>query len=158
MMIGADNQAGRERMKKQKRRRQVAALPYWIDPHGELKLLLVTSRDTGRWVLPKGWPMKGRRLYEAAKIEAFEEAGIDGKIGKKAVGEYDYDKDGEVPCRVRVYPLSVAGLRDEWPEMDERQRQWHCPGVAADLVDERDLKALLRSTPAILDLSVDRRT
>ncbi|WAP68032.1 NUDIX hydrolase [Jiella pelagia] len=144
-------------MKKQKRRQQVAALPYWTNPDGKLQLLLITSRDTGRWVLPKGWPMKGRRPHEAARIEAFEEAGIDGKISKKAVGEYRYDKDGEVPCRVRVYPLSVAALRDEWPEMDQRRREWHCPAKAAELVDERDLKALLRSTPAILDLSGDRK-
>ncbi len=140
-----------------KRKRQVAALPYDIDAHGKLKLLLVTSRDTGRWVLPKGWPMKGRRPHEAARIEAFEEAGIDGKVSKKAVGKYDYDKDGEIPCRVQVYPLRVAALRDEWPEMDQRRREWHCPGEAAELVDERDLKALLRSTPAILDLSSGRK-
>tara|TARA_R110002020_G_scaffold176118_1_gene368201 strand:+ start:138 stop:575 length:438 start_codon:yes stop_codon:yes gene_type:complete len=140
-------------MKKEKRKRQVAALPYRINPRGEVKLLLVTSRDTGRWVLPKGWPMKGRRPHEAARIEAFEEAGIDGKVSKKAVGRYDYDKDGEIPCRVRVYPLCVATLRDEWPEMDQRRREWHCPAEAAELVEERDLKALLRSFSAILELS-----
>ncbi|NDW07162.1 NUDIX hydrolase [Jiella pacifica] len=144
-------------MKKRKHRQQVAALPYWTNPDGKLELLLITSRDTGRWVLPKGWPMKGRRPHEAARIEAFEEAGIDGKIGKKAVGEYHYDKDGELPCRVRVYPLSVAALREEWPEMAQRRREWHCPAKAAELVDERDLKALLRSTPAILDLSSGRK-
>lgn len=140
-------------MKKPKRRQQVAALPYRIDRHGKLELLLVTSRDTGRWVLPKGWPMKGRSRHKAAQIEAFEETGVDGQVSKEAVGEYDYDKDGEVPCRVRVYPLSVSGLRDDWPEKDQRQREWHCPVQAAELVDEHDLKALLRSIPDILDLS-----
>ncbi|MCE7026918.1 NUDIX hydrolase [Jiella sp. CBK1P-4] len=136
-----------------KRKQQVAALPYRIDPHGKLKLLLVTSRDTGRWVLPKGWPMKGRRPHEAARIEAFEEAGIDGKVSKKAVGKYDYHKDGEIPCRVQVYPLRVAALRDEWPEMGQRRREWHGPAEAADLVEERDLKALLRSFSAVFELS-----
>ncbi|NDW07624.1 NUDIX hydrolase [Jiella pacifica] len=95
-------------MKKQKRRQQVAALPYWIDPDGKLKLLLVTSRDTGRWVLPKGWPMKGRRPHKAAQIEAFEEAGIDGKSRKRAIGTYDYDKDGQIPCRVQVRRIRAA--------------------------------------------------
>lgn len=142
-------------MKKPKRRQQVAALPYRIDPRGELELLLITSRDTGRWVLPKGWPMKGRSRHKAAQIEAFEEAGIDGKAQKRAIGRYDYDKDGEIPCRVQIYLMPVSKLHDEWPEKDQRQRAWHCPAKAAELVDERDLKTLLRLVPTILALSRD---
>ena len=132
-------------MKKQKPRQQVAALPYRTDSLGNLEILLVTSRETGRWVLPKGWPMKGRNLHKAAQIEAFEEAGVVGKTGKRALGTYSYDKDGVVPCRVSVYPLPVEALEGEWPEKDQRQREWHSPTEASECVDESDLKALLRS-------------
>ena len=131
-------------MKKSKPRQQVAALPYRIDPEGNLEILLVTSRDTGRWVLPKGWPMKGRNLRKAAEIEAFEEAGVVGKTGKRALGSYTYDKDGAIPCRVCVYPLPVQALEGEWPEKHQRQREWHSPSEASNCVDESDLKALLR--------------
>lgn len=140
-------------MKKQKPRQQVAALPYRVDPEGNFEILLVTSRDTGRWVLPKGWPMKGRHLRKAAQIEAFEEAGVVGKTGKQALGTYTYDKDGVVPCRVSVYPLPVEALRGEWPEKDQRQREWHSPSDASDCVDERDLKLLLRSAQEKLGLA-----
>ena len=114
--------------------------------------MLVTSRDTGRWVLPKGWPMKGRQLRKAAQIEAFEEAGVVGKTGKSSLGSYTYEKDGQVPCRVSVYPLPVESLRGEWPEMDQRQREWHSPAQASDCVDESDLKTLLRSAREVLGL------
>ncbi len=140
-------------MKKRKPRQQVAALPYRIDLEGQLEILLVTSRDTGRWVLPKGWPMKGRHLRKAAQIEAFEEAGVVGKTAKRVFGTYTYDKDGVVPCRVSVYPLPVEALQVEWPEKDQRQREWHSPTEASECVDESDLKALLRSAQEKLGLA-----
>ena len=142
-------------MKKQRPRRQVAALPYRIDPAGKLEILLVTSRDTGRWVLPKGWPMKGRRMRQAAQIEAFEEAGVVGKTGKSALGTYTYDKDGEIACRVSVFPLPVQALECEWPERHQRQREWHSPTDASECVDESDLKALLLSARDVLGLPSD---
>ena len=142
-------------MKKQRPRRQVAALPYRIDPAGKLEILLVTSRDTGRWVLPKGWPMKGRRMRQAAQIEAFEEAGVVGKTGKSALGTYTYDKDGEIACKVSVFPLPVETLEGEWPEKDQRRREWHSPNAACDCVDEIGLKALLRSAGETLGRSTD---
>ncbi|HEX2018774.1 MAG TPA: NUDIX hydrolase, partial [Aurantimonas sp.] len=78
-------------MTKIKRRKQFAALPFRTDADG-VEVLLVTSRDTGRWVIPKGWPMKNRRPHRAAAIEAFEEAGVVGKASKVPMGTYDYDK------------------------------------------------------------------
>ncbi|RFC65428.1 NUDIX domain-containing protein [Fulvimarina endophytica] len=138
-----------------KRRRQTAALPYRIKPGGELQVLLLTSRDTGRWVLPKGWPMPGKQLRRAAEIEAYEEGGVVGRTVKKPIGTYDYDKiDGrkKMPCRVHVFPMPVDDLLDEWPEQDERRREWFAAKDAAKKVDEKELRSLLARLKSTLDL------
>src|SRR5918997_3375895 len=117
-------------LKKDRRvnRQQVAALPLSQNEAGEVQVLLVTSRDTGRWVLPKGWPMKGKKPHRAAEREAYEEAGLVGRMRKVPLGTYSYEKrlrTGEaVPCEVTVFPLNVEDHRDEWPEMHERERRW----------------------------------
>lgn len=134
-------------MPKTKRRKQFAALPFQAVAEG-VEVLLVTSRDTGRWVIPKGWPMKNRRPHRAAAIEAYEEAGVVGKADKTALGTYDYDKGtetGAIPCRVTVFPLKVAQLLDEWPESAERRRAWHPVEQASELVEEPELQAILRA-------------
>lgn len=124
---------------------QYAALPFRRKP--ALAILLITSRETRRWVIPKGWPMKGRKPYAAAAQEAFEEAGVTGQIAKSPFGAYPYIKwlkNGvAVPCRVRVFPLEVRGERDAWPEMAERERRWFTPEEAVEAVDEAELAALI---------------
>ena len=115
---------------------------------GGLRVLLVTSRETRRWVIPRGNPMRGRKPHRAAAIEAFEEAGVVGRIRSKAVGSFIYDKikpKGAQPCSVKVFPLKVRKIRDDWPEARERERRWFSPEDAADLVREPELAALLRS-------------
>ncbi|MBO0906058.1 NUDIX hydrolase [Jiella sonneratiae] len=137
---------------KTKRRQQFGALPFRKNRE-TVDVLLVTSRDTGRWVIPKGWPMRGKRPHRAAGIEAFEEAGVVGKPGKKPIGQYDYDKrvpGGAVPCRVVVFPLPVDELTEEWPEMEQRHREWHAADRAADLVAEPELQELLRTIQTLL--------
>ena len=134
-------------MPKTKRRRQFAALPFRTSPDG-VQVLLVTSRDTGRWVIPKGWPMKNRRPHRAAAIEAYEEAGVVGKADKSALGTYDYEKRteaGDIPCRVTVFPLPVVRLEDEWPEKAQRRRAWYRLEEASGLVEEPELQAILRA-------------
>ena len=128
-----------------KRAVQYAALPFRV---GEgVEILLVTSRGTGRWVLPKGWPMKRKTPAQAAAREAIEEAGVTGDIASEPVGAFDYLKllaDGSgVKCRVQVYPLRVAVERDRWPEMKQRQRRWFSRAEAAELVAEPQLRDLL---------------
>lgn len=116
------------------------------------RVLLVTSRGTGRWIVPKGWPMEGRSLGEAAEREAWEEAGVRGKLGTEEIGRYRYDKVQDrgfaIPIEVRVFPIEVSELRDKFPEADQRRREWFDPKVAATLVDESGLKALLMRLPA----------
>jgi 8-oxo-dGTP pyrophosphatase MutT (NUDIX family) len=137
--------------KKQRRanRQQVAALPLSHDEAGRVQVLLVTSRDTGRWVLPKGWPMKGKKPYRAAEREAYEEAGLIGKVRKVPLGTYSYEKrlrtGSSVPCEVTVFPLRVERHRERWPEMNERERRWFSPDEAAEVVAEDGLRHLLRS-------------
>jgi 8-oxo-dGTP pyrophosphatase MutT (NUDIX family) len=126
---------------------QVAAIPMRWTKDGELRILMVTSRDTGRWVLPKGWTMDGKTPWRAAEIEALEEAGVTGYISREALGDYTYDKrlpDGTtVPCTVRVYPMIVDKVKRDWKERKQRRRHWFSPDSAAEAVDEPGLTHLL---------------
>lgn len=128
---------------------QVAALCV-REKAGEKQVLLITSRGTGRWIIPKGWPMKGKTDAEAALQEAWEEAGVkSGEVSKKPLGSYRYDKlhdDGHItPIDTTVFLVEVRKLVKDYPESDERSREWVTPGEAAKRVRERDLKKLLLS-------------
>lgn len=133
-------------------RLQFGALPWrWRDGP---EILLVSSRETRRWIIPKGWPMKGRKPHAAAAREALEEAGIVGRIGKQPVGSYFYEKrmrNGAVlPCKVEVFALEVERQRKRWPEMDERTTRWFGPEEAAASVVEPDLALLIQQLAAAL--------
>ncbi|MDB5470415.1 MAG: phosphohydrolase, MutT/nudix family protein, partial [Caulobacter sp.] len=97
--------------------RQVAALPYRLA--GAPEVLLITSRETRRWVIPKGWPMKDRTFSEAAAQEALEEAGVRGVTAEESIGAYRYLKQikngASILCEVAVYPLEVSEQLDAWP-------------------------------------------
>lgn len=128
---------------------QVAALCIRDTPEGKT-VLLVTSRDTGRWIVPKGWPIKGLDGAGAALQEAWEEAGVtDAEADDIAFGTYHYDKITDeglaLPVEVLVYLARVRNLSDEYPEADERRRAWFTPAEAAERVREPELKDLLLS-------------
>lgn len=116
------------------------------------EVLLVTSRGTGRWILPKGWPMAGRSLAEAAAQEAWEEAGVRGTISDTEIGRYRYDKVQDrgfaIPIEVRVFAMQIDELASDYPEAGQRKRRWYDPARAAELVAETGLKELLRALPA----------
>lgn len=126
---------------------QVAALPVKGKP-GSYRVLLVTSRESHRWIVPKGWPMKGRKDHEAAAQEALEEAGVTGRIHKHPMGAYTYDKrlaDGGVEhVRVMVYLLEVEKETSKWAERDEREREWLSAKDAAGRVEEDGLSEIIR--------------
>lgn len=129
-------------------RLQVAALCYRKSKKGQKEILLITTRGTGRWMLPKGWPMDGKSGPEAARIEAWEEAGVESaRVGRRAVGEFDYIKmhdDGLAePCSARVYPIKVAKMKDDFPEAGQRKRVWVPAKQAAEMVEEKGLRDLL---------------
>jgi 8-oxo-dGTP pyrophosphatase MutT (NUDIX family) len=119
----------------------------WRMGGGGVEVLLITSRDTGRWVIPKGWPMPGLPPESAAAQEAWEEAGVEGVVAPMSLGRYGYQKilpkSAAVPCAVAVYGLRVQSLSDSFPEAAERRRQWFHQDEAARLVNEPDLGRLI---------------
>jgi len=127
--------------------RQLGALPYRIDEEGELRILLVTSRETGRWVVPKGNPMARYKSHEAAALEALEEAGAEGEISETPIGTFRYRKRRRfllaVNAEVQLFPLRVERLRKSWPEAHQRRRQWFSRAEAAAAVQEAGLKRLI---------------
>lgn len=142
-----------EKMTQRKRRAaqgyslsQVAALAYRWSQDGRLEVLVLSSRETQRAVIPKGWPIKGHKDWKSAEIEARQEAGIVGIIGRKSIGQYRYWKRVDrqfLMVRVTVYPLHVSRQLDDWPERNERTLMWLAPEDAALLVDETDLGTLI---------------
>jgi 8-oxo-dGTP pyrophosphatase MutT (NUDIX family) len=126
---------------------QYAALP-WRLRGDEVQILLVTSRRTRRWIIPKGWPMDGLKPIDAAAREAQEEAGVTGVIDRTAIGQYCYMKqlrDGvEMPCRVEIFPLLVTEESPDWDEMEARERRWCSVAEAAGAVLEPQLKMVIR--------------
>ena len=133
-------------------RSQFAALPWRRDAAGEVEVLLITSRETRRWVIPKGWPIKGLGSAKSAAQEAFEESGVQGKIRKRPVGTYHYDKrlkNGRLQhVRVAVFALAVETEAEAYPEVGQRERTWVSPTEAARLVDEPELMVLLATFKA----------
>jgi len=137
---------------------QYAALPFTVED-GELLILLVTSRETGRWIIPKGWPEKKLKPYQVAEREAFEEAGLLGWISHKSLARFQYtkriDENTRRLCTVEVFALAVEQELDDWPERTQRQRQWMTPAQAAQHVTEAGLAEFLAALPSITDLMAD---
>jgi 8-oxo-dGTP pyrophosphatase MutT (NUDIX family) len=130
---------------------QVAALPVRIGAAGIPQALLLTSRETKRWIIPKGWIMKGRKPWEAAAQEALEEAGVVGRPRRKPIGSYVYFKRREGHfdlCRVDVYVLAFAKQLKTWREIGQREANWFGLDEAADLVEEPGLVAILNKLAA----------
>ncbi len=125
---------------------QVAALPVRRGPDGTLRVLLVTTLQTHRWIIPKGWPWPGEHDHTSAAEEAREEAGVLGEARPGSIGSFTYEKrraSGPVPVRVEVYLLDVQEELDTWPECERRQRAWFTPTEAAQAVEEPELRQLL---------------
>lgn len=119
----------------------------WRDTGHGVEIMLITSRDTGRWVLPKGWPEAKELLCEAAAREAGEEAGLRGTVSHHEAGRYFYAKalasGEEVPCEVLVFPLRVDKIADRWKEKRSRIRKWVSPAEAVRMVNEPDLGQII---------------
>jgi 8-oxo-dGTP pyrophosphatase MutT (NUDIX family) len=129
-------------------RLQYGALPYRVSNGSRAEFMLVTSRETRRWVIPKGWPKKGKSPHRLAAREAFEEAGVTGAIGRRSVGSFSYEKrlknGGLIECEVRVFPLEVKRQSKQWPEMQERKIKWLSASKAAEKVKEPMLGKIIR--------------
>ncbi len=139
------------RAKKSEVRSQFAALVYRIKG-GEIQFLLITSRRSGRWIIPKGWPMLGMTPAASAAQEAWEEAGVIGNASDVCLGLYSYYKQRDkskkevtLPCLAMVYPVKAKTLKKNYPEVGQRQRKWVSRKKAAKLVQEPELAQIIKS-------------
>ncbi len=135
------------RVKKADVRTQFAALCYRVK-NDKVQVLLVTSRRTRRWIIPKGWPMDGRTPGDSAAQEAWEEAGVVGRPDQRPLGMFSYNKDmgddAGLPVVAMVYALKVKSLASDFPEVAERTRKWVSRKKAAEMVDSPELSRILR--------------
>jgi len=128
-------------------RTQFAALCYRVK-NDKVQILLVTSRGSGRWIVPKGWPMDGKTPAESAAQEAWEEAGVTGVADSRPLGLFSYnkmldDEDMGLPCVAMVYGIKVKSLARDFPEAGQRTRKWVSRKKAAGMVDEPELSRIL---------------
>lgn len=139
---------------------QIGALCYRITEAGGTEILLITTRETKRWTIPKGWPIEGRKPHQVAEQEAWEEAGVVGHAKRRSYGAYDYLKrlsDGEwVSAVVDVHVLAVKRTKRRFPERRERRLAWFSPDEAARLVEEPRLQKLVRRFGASKPLPEER--
>jgi 8-oxo-dGTP pyrophosphatase MutT (NUDIX family) len=116
---------------------------------GKLEILLITSMGGKHWIIPKGIIEPDLSAAESAQEEAFEEAGVKGKIIQKCIGEYEYSKWGGI-CNVKVFPFAVEKILDDYPESNLRKRKWVIIHKAVSLVDIKELGELIKSLPVFL--------
>ncbi len=126
---------------------QYGALPFRYRADGGIEVLLVTSRRTGRWIIPKGWPASGMKPFELAAREAMEEGGVTGRIEERPIGCYRHKKtlsDGSVVrCRVEIFALEVEAQLPTWPECKQRSTRWFSLDEAAAAVRDMELRAVI---------------
>ena len=125
---------------------QYAALP-WRRRNGVLEILLITTRSTGRWIVPKGWPHEGLSPSECAAREALEEAGVIGEVAATTLGMFHYHKHLKngalLPVGISVFAMEVVQQRRSWPEKGDRETAW-CPlDDALARVSEPGLRKLI---------------
>jgi 8-oxo-dGTP pyrophosphatase MutT (NUDIX family) len=128
---------------------QYGVIPVRRSADGGVEVLLITSRETRRWVVPRGNPIRGKGPAGSAAQEALEEAGIVGRVGADAIGHYSYEKRRRlgmvVPARVHLFRMDVTEEHDDWPEKGQRERRWFPAEEAAAAVHEAELAGLIRS-------------
>lgn len=127
-------------------RTQFCALPFRI-VDGEVEVLIITTRNTGRWILPKGWPMHAATPAEAAAVEAYEEAGVTGRAIDQTLGFFTYIKlhnGRRLPVVAAVFPIEVTEVLKKWPEKGQRKRKWVSQKKAAKLLSDKDLGTIVK--------------
>ncbi|ACK49201.1 NUDIX hydrolase [Methylocella silvestris BL2] len=126
---------------------QYGALPYRFTHAGALEILLITTRRSRRWIVPKGDPIKGLNPAKSAAREAFEEAGVRGAVADKPFGSFRFHKTLEgapnLLCQVRIYPLLVKEQMHDWPEAHQRDLRWFEPAEAQNVVNDKGLQELI---------------
>lgn len=121
----------------------------WRIRNDKVEVLLIQTRRHKRWIVPKGWPMEGITPADAAATEAFEEAGVEGKVTPVCIGLYSYTKhprsgEAPMPCMVAVFPLKAKKTLKNYPEKGQRKRKWVSLKKAAKMAAEPELAQILR--------------
>jgi len=121
---------------------QSSVIPYRLGEDG-VQIIIVRSSQDKHWVVPKGIADPGLSLQESAAKEAWEEAGVEGRVHEKPIGSYDYPKWGAI-CTVSVYPMEVSRQlpQEEWEER-HRGREWVAAPVAAEMLRQAELAPLV---------------
>jgi len=139
---------------------QYGVLPFRPHADGGVEILLITSRESRRWVVPRGNPIAGLSPPLSAAQEAFEEAGIFGDVEIDPLGRYRYDKrrpSGDVDeAEVELFAMRVVEILDDWPERTQRERRWFSRQEAAAAVAEADLAALIEAFGRDGDIGTSR--
>jgi 8-oxo-dGTP pyrophosphatase MutT (NUDIX family) len=130
-------------------RLQYGVLPFRWNKRNGLQILLVTSRETRRWIVPKGWPIKDLKPAESAAREAYEEAGIRWTVKARSIGSFLYDKrladpDMMVSCEVKLFALAVERQERDWPEKGQRDSKWVSIDEALHLAGDAGLKDVIQ--------------
>ncbi len=130
---------------------QIGALCYWSNDKN-IKILLITSRRSKRWIIPKGWKVDMMSNRKSVALEAWEEAGVQGRVSKRSIGTYYYrkrsGKNDFLTCAVRVFALDVKARKKKFPERGERKLKWVNLNTAIDLVTEPELKTVIKNFAA----------
>ena len=129
--------------------RQSGVIPYRIK-NETLQILLITSRKKKRWIIPKGIIENGLKPYESAGKEALEEAGVVGTVSKEPIGKYKYKKWGGT-VKIKIFPMFVKSLLDDWDEIDYRKRRWFTFDEAKDIIEIEKLKSIFDDFKAVLN-------
>ena len=127
--------------------RQAGALAWRITDQRVFEFAIVTSRRTGRWVLPKGSIDKGHTEAEAAAQEAWEEAGVKGAPADVPIALYRTRKirpPNVWALEVAIYPIRIAEVLEDWPESDQRERRFVTVDEAAGLLNDMALVDIIR--------------
>jgi 8-oxo-dGTP pyrophosphatase MutT (NUDIX family) len=125
--------------------KQIAALPFRTKS-AKLRILLITTRGKRRWSVPKGWPMRRKQPHRAAAVEAYEEAGLLGRVSRSAIGRFRHSKrkgKRKIVLDVKVFPLKVKKRSKRWPERGQRRAIWLPASEAARRVYRPGLRQLI---------------
>ena len=126
---------------------QIGALCYRITDKN-VKILLITSRRSKRWIIPKGWKVDKMSNRKSVALEAWEEAGVQGRVSERAIGTFYYrkrtGKNDFLTCAVKVFGLEVKAKKKKFPEHGQRKLKWVDSEVAINLVTEPELKTVIK--------------
>ncbi|WP_051227440.1 NUDIX hydrolase [Oceanospirillum beijerinckii] len=119
---------------------RIAALPLKKRKNQAPQVCLVTSRRHGHWMIPMGKKEKKLSNADVARLEAYEEAGVLGRLNKKNTLKVNTCSGHKKKKRcVFIYPMEVRSKLKRWPEKKQRQRCWVSIKKLSKLLSDKNL-------------------